>query len=111
MQDFPYNHTKKSKPKDNPPKKAIDRLDSAILHSLPVGVIAFDSNLKIIKTNPLAQSLIELNDTTRSANTPHARGNAGHPIPLTYSCIFGKGQGKRNGSSNGVINCTGCGID
>ena len=63
MSDLPYNHTKKSKPNDTPPKKAIDRLDTAILQSLSVGVIAFDSDMKIIKTNPLAKTLIELDDS------------------------------------------------
>ena len=39
-----------------------DRLDSAIVQSLPIGIVAVDTNLKIIKTNSEAEQLLELGD-------------------------------------------------
>jgi signal transduction histidine kinase len=39
-----------------------DRLDSVIFQSLPIGIVAFDKNLKIIKTNSEAEQLLELGD-------------------------------------------------
>ncbi len=39
-----------------------DRLDSVIIQSLPIGVVAFDKNLKIVKTNSEAEKLLELDD-------------------------------------------------
>ena len=37
-----------------------EQLEQTIIESLPVGIVAFDANLKIIVANPQAQKLIEL---------------------------------------------------
>ena len=37
-------------------------MDAAIFQSLPIGVVAFDTNLKIVKANPEAGKLIKLGD-------------------------------------------------
>jgi len=37
-------------------------LDESILQSLPIGIVAFDSDLKIVRTNAQAAKLIELGD-------------------------------------------------
>ena len=39
-----------------------DRLGEAILRSLPIGIVAFDTDMKIIEANPEAARLIELTD-------------------------------------------------
>jgi nitrogen fixation/metabolism regulation signal transduction histidine kinase len=36
--------------------------DESILESLPIGIVAFDSNLKIVRANVQAARLIELGD-------------------------------------------------
>ena len=38
-------------------------LGKSIFQSLPIGVAAFDRNLKIIELNPQASNLLELNDS------------------------------------------------
>ena len=47
---------------DNNSDSNFGPLGRSILQSLPVGVVAFDSDLKIIETNRQAAELIELND-------------------------------------------------
>ena len=44
------------------PKQHFDALNSAIIQSLPIGIIAFDKDLKIIEANAEAEKLIELDD-------------------------------------------------
>lgn len=39
-----------------------DQFDAAILQSLPIGIVAFDPDMKIIEVNPQAAKLIELGD-------------------------------------------------
>jgi signal transduction histidine kinase len=39
-----------------------ERLDAAILKSLPIGIVAFDQDMKIIESNPQAAKLIDLGD-------------------------------------------------
>ena len=68
MPDFPDKHPKKPKPNRDQLKQASDRFSefggfvSAIFQSLPIGVVAFDKNLKIIEHNHEAEKLIELSD-------------------------------------------------
>ena len=77
MTAFPDNQSKNTMPNGDQFKQASDRPSgfvcfvSAIFQSLPVGVIAFDSDLKIIETNSSAEELIELSD---SIDTSLAKG-------------------------------------
>jgi signal transduction histidine kinase len=43
-------------------RSEIDGYSRSIIHSLPIGVIAFNADLKIIETNPQAKKLIEVSD-------------------------------------------------
>lgn len=64
MPDCPEQHKKESNESINRLKESsgYDPSYAAILQSLPIGVIAFDKDLKISKTNPEAEKLIELGD-------------------------------------------------
>ena len=44
------------------PNLGAENLGKSIIQSLPMGIVAFDSELKIIETNPHASELIELDD-------------------------------------------------
>ena len=43
-------------------RRGCERLDEAILRSLPIGIVAFDADMKILEANPQAAKLIELGD-------------------------------------------------
>ena len=57
-------HDNRSPSKGDPRINRCDceRLDEAILQSLPIGIVAFDRYMRIIEANPQAAKLIELGD-------------------------------------------------
>jgi signal transduction histidine kinase len=66
MSDYPKQQSDKN---GNPAKKnaindhsTSDPLDKSIIQSLPIGIVAFDQNLKVIEANPRATELVELGD-------------------------------------------------
>jgi signal transduction histidine kinase len=68
MPDFPKQQPEKPITNNDRSEQASTRLsecgilDAAIVQSLPIGVVAFDTDLKIIKANPEAEKLIKLGD-------------------------------------------------
>ena len=57
MSDYPKQHN------DNSNRLSeLDVLKTAVIQSLPIGIVAFDKNMKIIETNPEAAKLIEPDD-------------------------------------------------
>jgi PAS domain S-box-containing protein len=56
------NYPKQPNDDINHHHSASDHLISAVIQSLPTGIVAFDKNLKIIKTNSNAEKLLELDD-------------------------------------------------
>jgi signal transduction histidine kinase len=69
MSERPEEHTEDPHDNASPSKGRVegdrcesDRLDAAILQSLPIGIVAFDPGMKIIEANPQAAKLIELGD-------------------------------------------------
>ena len=58
----PHDNTSPSKGRARRNRYDCERLDEAILRSLPIGIVAFDSRMRIIETNPQAAKLIELGD-------------------------------------------------
>ena len=69
MPNYPDRQSEKSKVSNNQSEHTPDSLlgsgplDEAIVQSLPLGIIAFDSDLKIIKANPEAIQLIEIDES------------------------------------------------
>lgn len=55
MPNYPEQHNNNSKDPPNP-----DQFNSAIIRSLPIGIIAFDTDLKIIEANTNAKQLLEI---------------------------------------------------
>lgn len=64
MPDYPDQHSKELNGSADRPKEssAFNLTHTAILQSLPIGVVAFDTNLKIVESNPKADKLIDLDD-------------------------------------------------
>ncbi len=85
---MPKNQRLQSKKQngDDKNRKVFDKLDlgagqpsKLIIQSLPMGIVAFDSELKIIESNPRAVELIELGDyidksLARGTNSPDRPG-------------------------------------
>ncbi len=57
-----HNNTSPSKGRAGGNRCESEQLNKAILHSLPIGIVAFDSDMRIIESNPQAANLIELAD-------------------------------------------------
>lgn len=69
MSERPEQHTEDPHDNASPSKGRVrrdpcesDQFDAAILQSLPIGIVAFDPDMKIIEVNPQAAKLIELGD-------------------------------------------------
>lgn len=69
MSERPEQHTEDPHDNASPSKGRArrdpcesDQFDAAILQSLPIGIVAFDPDMKIIEVNPQAAKLIELGD-------------------------------------------------
>jgi signal transduction histidine kinase len=64
MPDYPDQHKRKLNGSADRPKESsvFNLTHAAILQSLPIGVVAFDKNLKIVESNPEAEKLIDLDD-------------------------------------------------
>ena len=80
MPDFPEQHSEKSIERRDRSEHTRDSLsrsgpsDTAILQSLPIGIVAFDSDLKIVMANPVVAQLIEIGQTI---DTSLAKGTDG----------------------------------
>jgi two-component system NtrC family sensor kinase len=80
MSDYPEQHSEKSiesKDRSEHTRDSLSRsgpLDAAILQSLPIGIVAFDSDLKIVEANPVVAQLIEIGQTI---DTSLAKGTDG----------------------------------
>ncbi len=58
----PTDNTGPSKGHPRGNRRDCERLGDAILRSLPIGIVAFDTGMRIIEANPQAAKLIELGD-------------------------------------------------